>query len=96
MVGILKVSETFSHDEMPRLKECCNKFVRNLADEQCEFFYTLRTNDPERFFIIRTGTKDREQFVSQVESFGEAMDFEVLRGAAASDVLFRQDLDSYV
>lgn len=96
MLAILKVRESFNHDEMPRLEGICRRFDANFPTVGCEFFYTLTASEPERFLIIRTATGEREKFVAAVESFGRELNFEVMRGREASDILFRQDLNSFV
>lgn len=96
MIAVLRFSDSFEHSQMPILNNNCREFVENFPANRCEFFDALYATRPERFLIIRVDTKDRENFVRAVESFGAAMEFEVLKRADAEAVLKVNDLDKFV
>lgn len=96
MIGVLKFNASFEHSQMPILSNNCRKFAECFPENRCEFFDALYASRPERFFIIRVDTKDTENFVRAVESFGLNMNFEILKRPEAEAVLKVNDIDEFV
>lgn len=95
MTGILRVRESFSHSEFDKLQQCCRTLCEEFQ-EFCEFFYTLEASNPERYFFIRTNSRQREKFIECVKNFSDKMEFEILNGADARIISRKYELDTFI
>lgn len=96
MIAAFLVKESFSHTQHYQLLEMnCLAFKREFGGEKCEFLYYLKAVDPDRFFFIRSETKDREKFVEAAKLLAENLDFVLLSRKEIKPLLVRIDLDKF-
>lgn len=98
MKAVFSIGEAFSYAlEREAVERNCRLFFEAFpAGVRTEFFYYLKATEPERYFIIRSDTTDRENFILQATAFAENLDFEIIGKDAAGRILRKIDLDSFV
>lgn len=79
MIAAFKIQDSFSHQEdYQNLQGNCGLFAAEFSEETCEFFYYLKPSEADRWFFIRTNTKDAEKFVSSAQRFADNLGFEIM------------------
>src|SRR5215204_1894949 len=97
MIAVFAVRTNFSYsEEKDRVIENCLLFTNAFPEgEASEFFYYLLPSDPERYFIIRTNTKNKTTFTKIAGFFAENMNFPIVSSAESKLVLMRMKLDEF-
>ena len=96
MIAVFAVRADFSYaEEKDRMVENCLLFTNAFPKEECEFFYYLLPSDPERYFVIRTATKNKTNFKKVAGFFAENMNFPIIGGAESKLILMRMNLEEF-
>lgn len=100
MIAAMVVKDSYTHTGcyeslQKNIRAFAWEFPEEAMNGQCEFFYYIKADDPERFFFIRVNTKDREKFITSVRAFAEKLDFDILPQNETKLLLRRIKLDTF-
>lgn len=98
MTSVFKIYEEFCYaSDQELIRQNHRQMSVSFPELAVEFFYYIKSSEPDRFFIVRIRSAERAQFIEAAQNFAENMCFIALNNNQVKEFLNRTPkLDDYM